>query len=101
MGRMMTVLHGLTAQTTTWDHQHIHKQTIQLDGDEKPIMNTGRQSDSYDINIQVYAASCYHGSCTYHRYAVFSHLPDVLIMASSVPLRAAVVAAPIQKLWPL
>ena len=36
----------------------------------------------------------------YSRYAKLFHWPSVLIKESSIPLEAAVVAAPMQKLWP-
>ena len=39
------------------------------------------------------------GICTYWRCATLSHLPRVLITESSIPLAAAVVAVPMQKLW--
>jgi len=39
------------------------------------------------------------GNLTY-KYAALSHLPRVLIRESSMPTEAAVVAAPIQKLYP-
>lgn len=45
-------------------------------------------------------ASWLHGIFTYWRWAKLSHLPSILITESSTPLVAAVVAAPILKLWP-
>ena len=45
-------------------------------------------------------ASCCLGVRIYCRKAVLFHLPSIRIVESSKPTLAAVVAAPIRKLWP-
>ena len=55
---------------------------------------------SVAASLPVTAASLSRGTLTYRRYAALSHLPSVLISESSTPAIAAVVAAPILKLWP-
>ena len=40
------------------------------------------------------------GNLMYSWYAALSHRPNVFIVESSIPTAAAVVAAPIRKLWP-
>ena len=46
------------------------------------------------------AASRPFGVCMYCRNAALCHLPSVWIVESAIPTIAAVVAAPIRKLWP-
>ena len=51
-------------------------------------------------SVAATVTSCSLGVRTYSWYATLSHRPNVLISESCMPLLAAVVAAPIRKLWP-
>ncbi len=63
---------------------------------------TGADRSSTDswVSVRAIAAKCSGGVLMYCRKAALCHLPSVLIMESSIPFFAAVVAAPIRKLWP-
>ena len=46
-------------------------------------------------------ARCSRGSRIYCKKAALCHLPRACIVESSIPARAAEVAAPMRKLWPV